>query len=204
MGPAGVAPHQKKAARRRARLIFLDETGLFLTPLVRRTWAPRGQTPILRTHTRHHRHLSVIGALSLSPRRRHLEWYLQFHADCSIRQEQVIQFLRELLRHERGAIVLLWDRLNVHRGRKVQEFLQRHPRLQTEFFPPYAPELNPIEYGWAYFKGHTLGNYCPDDLDELHATVQELTPQIQSNQSLLRGFVAASNLPIQLPASIGH
>jgi transposase len=198
MDRARVAPYQKNAARLRAWLIFLDETGIFLTPLVRRTWAPRGQTPVLRTRTRHHRHLSAIGALSISPRRRHLGWYLQFHADRLIRQEQVIRFLRDLLRHVRGEIFLLWDRLKAHRGRKVKDFLQRHPRLHTDFLPPYAPELNPNEYGWAHLKGYTLANYCPDDLDELHAAVNDVTPEIQNNQSLLRGFVVATKLPIRL------
>jgi transposase len=199
MDRAGVATDQKKAARLRAWLIFLDETGVFLTPLVRRTWAPRGQTPALRTRTRHHRHLSAIGALSISPKRRRLGWYLHFHADRSIRQEQVIRFLRDLLRHVRGEIFLLWDRLNAHRGRQVKRFLERHPRLHADFLPPYAPELNPNEYGWAYLKGHTLANCCPGDLDELQTTVHELTPEIQDNQSLLRGFVAATELPIRLP-----
>jgi transposase len=197
MDRAGVATHQKKAARLRAWLIFLDETGVFLTPLVRRTWAPQGQTPVLRTRTRHQRHLSVVGAMSLSPRRRHLGWYLQFHANRSIRQEQVIRFLRDLLRHVRGEIFLLWDRLNAHRGKEIKDFLARHRRLHTNFLPPYAPELNPNEYGWAYLKGHTLANYCPDDLDELQNTVRHITPKIQNNQSLLRGFVAATALPIR-------
>jgi transposase len=180
-------------------LIFIDESGIFLVPLVRRTWAPRGQTPVLRTRTRHHRHLSAIGALTISPQRRRLGWYLQFHPGRSIRQEQVIGFLRDLLRHVRGEIFLLWDRLNAHRGRQVQGFLDRHPRLHTDFLPPYAPELNPNEYGWAYLKGPTLGNYCPDDLDELHATVCEIAPKLQTNQSLLQGFVAATRLPLRLP-----
>jgi transposase len=180
-------------------LVFIDETGIFLMPLVRRTWAPRGQTPVLHTRTRHHRHLSVIGAITVSPKLRRLGWYLRLHPDRSIRQAEVIEFLRDLLRHVRGSLVLLWDRLNAHRGRLVQEFLQRHPRLDTEHFPAYAPELNPNEYGWAHLKGHRLGNYCPNDLDELTETVQETLPSVTTNQSLLRGFIRATKLPLRIP-----
>ena len=185
--------------RRGASLIFVDETGIFLMPLVRRTWAPRGQTPVLRTRTRHHRHLSVIGAITVSPKVRRLGWYLRLHADQSIRQAEVIAFLRDLLRHVRGPIVLLWDRLNAHRGRQVREFLKRQPQLDTEHFPPYAPELNPNEYGWAHLKGHRLANYCPNDLDELEYTVNQTLPTVTRNQSLLRGFIRATKLPLQIP-----
>lgn len=89
---------KRLAARRRAHLVFIDKTGFLLSPVVRRTWAPRGQTPTLRQRTRHHRRVSAIGGLSISPRRRRLGWYLVFHLDRSIRQEQVIDFLRHLLR----------------------------------------------------------------------------------------------------------
>jgi transposase len=149
--------------------------------------------------TRHHQHLSVIGAMTVSPKVRRLGWYLRLHPDRSIRQAEVIEFLRDLLRHVRGPLVLLWDRLNAHRGRQVQAFLQRHPRLDTEHFPGYAPELNPNEYGWAHLKGHRLGNYCPNGLDELHETVDETLPSLTTNQSLLRGFIRATKLPLRLP-----
>jgi transposase len=195
-----LAADQKKAARLQAWLVFIDETGIFLSPVVRRTWAPQGQTPILRTRTRHHRHLSGIGAISISPRRRRLGWYLNFHADSSIRQEQVIAFLRQLMRHLRGHIFVIWDRLNAHRGKQVSKFLARHPRLHVEFLPPYAPELNPNEYGWNHLKGHSLGNYCPHDVHELHRTVNKTVRALKTRQALLQGFVKATRLPLRFAA----
>jgi transposase len=179
-------------------LVWIDETGIFLSPVVRRTWAPQGETPILRTRTRHHRHLSVIGAISISPRRRRLGWYLNFHAEGSIRQEQVIVFLQQLMRHLRGDVFLIWDRLNAHRGKAVRKFLDRHPRLHVAYLPAYAPELNPNEYGWNHLKGHSLGNYCPDNVQELHQTVKKTVRKLQSRQALLRGFVKATHLPLRL------
>lgn len=178
--------------------MFIDETGIFLTPFVHRTWAPRGQTPILKTRTRHHRRLSVIGAVTISPRRRRLGWYLNFHIDRSIRQEQVIEFLRDLLRHIRGEVILIWDRLNAHRGKRVRSFVAGHPRLHVEFLPAYAPELNPNEYAWSYFKCRSLANYCPDDVDELADTVKRTAAKLRTQQTLLRGFVRAAGLPIAL------
>ena len=127
-------------------MVFIDETGFLLHPLVRRTWAPRGRTPILRQRTRHHRRVSAIGGLSLSPRRRHLGWYLQFHVDATIRQEQVLDFLRHLLRHLGGPLIVVWDRLAAHRSRALRQWLRRCRRVHVEYLPGYAPELNPNEY----------------------------------------------------------
>jgi transposase len=169
---------------------------VFLTPFVHRTWAPRGQTPVLQTRTRHHRHLSLIGALTISPQRRRLGWYLHLHSDCSIRQTEVIAFLRDLLRHIRNPIFLIWDRLNAHRGKQVQDFLGCHRRLQTEFLPPYAPELNPNEYGWSQLKCRSLANYAPEHLDELENAASAAVRRIRTQQTLLRGFVKAAGLPI--------
>jgi putative transposase len=194
-----LAPAQKKAARCRGTLVFIDETGIFLTPFVRRTWALRGQTPTLRTRTRHHRHLSLIGAITISPRRRHLGWYLHFHANRSIRQQQVIAFLRDLLRHIHSEVFLIWDRLNAHRGKKVRAFLAHQPRLHANFLPPYAPELNPNEYGWAYLKCNPLANYAPEDLSKLKTKTKRAAAHIQKQQGLLRGFIRATGLPLRLP-----
>jgi transposase len=110
----------------------------------------------------------------------------------------VIGFLRDLLRHLRGEVFVIWDRLNTHRGKKVRRFLDRHPRLHVEFLPPYAPELNPNEYGWGYLKCNPLANYCPADLDELAETVQQTSDDVRGQQALLRGFVRATKLPIRL------
>ena len=45
-------------------------------------------------------------------------------------------------------------------------------RIQIAFLPPYAPDMNPGQYLWAWLKRHTLANFCPNDLGELHATAR--------------------------------
>jgi transposase len=184
--------------RTHAHLVFVDETGFLLQPLVQRTWAPRGETPTLRHRFRHHQRVSCIGGLSLSPQRARLAWYLRFHRDQSIRQEEVMQFLRHLLQHLRGRVVVLWDHSPTHRSRLLQRWLRRCCRLHLEYFPGYAPELNPIEYGWAYLKGPSLANCCPPDADSLHERVVAAAEDVAQKQALLRGFVKASKLPIKL------
>jgi transposase len=189
---------KRLARRRRAHLVFIDETGFLLHPLVRRTWAPRGQTPILRQRTRNRRRVSTIGGLSISPGRRHLGWYLQFHVPGSIRQEQVITFLRHLLRHLSNRLVVVWDHLGAHKGRLLRQWLSRCPRVHLEFLPSYAPELNPNEYGWSYLKTNPLANYCPTDVEQLHARVELAADAAANQQTLLRSFLHATHLPIRL------
>jgi transposase len=152
----------------------------------------------MRQRTRHHRRVSAIGGLSLSPQRRRLGWYLHFHLDRSVRQEQVIDFLRHLLRHLDGPLIVVWDRLAAHQSRILRIWLRRCRRLHLEYLPGYAPELNPNEYGWAYLKGHPLANYCPHDVEQLHARVIEASRDVTTQQSLLRSFVHATGLPVRL------
>jgi putative transposase len=170
-----------------------------MSPLVRRTWAVAGQTPILRQRTRSYKHVAGIGAITISPRRRRLGLLFQLHPGETIRQEQTLLFLRELLRHLRGHVVFLWDRLPVHRGRKVQQFIDEHPRLHVEYFPSYAPELNPTEYLWSWLKTNPLANRSAADLDDLTDDVLHASEPVFTNQTLLRGFVAATGLPFQFP-----
>lgn len=179
--------------------MFIDETGFLLAPLVRRSWALRGCTPLLHQRTYHHRKVSAIGAISLSPHRRRLGRYLHLHPDSSVDQDRVVVFLRDLLRHLRGPVIVIWDRLQAHRGTQVRRYVQTVRRLRIESLPPYAPELNPNEYGWSHVKCNPLANDTPADVAELCDHVAAACRAARSDQSLLRGFLRATGLPIRLP-----
>jgi transposase len=189
---------KRRVRRQRAHLVFIDETGFLLHPLVQKTWAPKGQTPVLRHRTRHHRRVSAIGGLSISPQRRRVGWLLRFHTDRSIRQEQVVDFLRDLGRHLRGKIVVVWDHLQAHKSRLLRGWLRRCRRIHLEYLPGYAPELNPNEYGWSYLKRNPLANYCPHDVDQLHERVVAAADDAADSQRLLRSFIYATSLSIRL------
>lgn len=103
-------------------------------------------------------------------------------------------FLQELLRHLQGSVVLLWDRGTIHRRKEVNQWLSQHPRLHVEFFPAYAPELNPAEYVWNQ-ADRALSNSVPEDLTELHDMLQNSVQRIQGSQKLLWSCIHASDLP---------
>lgn len=140
----------KKARRLRAYLVFLDESGFMLISTVRRTWAPRGQTPLVR-HRYQRDRISAISAVSVSRRTRRCGLYAHFHLD-NITHVEVAIFLRLLLRHLKGHIILLWDGSPIRRNPDVRAVFSRHPRLHVERFPAYAPEINPDEPVWNYPK----------------------------------------------------
>jgi transposase len=181
--------------RLRAHLAFLDESGFLLIPNVRRTWAPRGQTPIVKHRYRHDR-ISAISAVTVSFKRQHVGLYLHFHRD-NISQVEVAVFLRYLLQQIRGHIVVLWDGGSIHNGEHIREFLRRHPRLHVESFPPYTPELNPDERVWNHCKS-ALANGRPDNVDELLGVLTRVTRKARTRPSLLRSFVTGSDLPLFL------
>lgn len=176
----------------RAHLAFLDESGFLLIPNVRRTWAPKGQTPIIRHRYRHDR-LSVISAVTVSWQRQRVGLYLHAHRE-NITQVEVILFLRHLLRQIPGPIVLLWDGGGIHTGGDMRRFLLCHPRLHVEKFPAYAPELNPDELVWTHYK-RELANGRPDNIEELLVELGRITRTVRKRPALIRSFVTASKLP---------
>ncbi len=168
MGPAPLAPRKKNARRQRAWLVFEDESGLSQQPVVRRTWAPRGQTPVL-SHTRASwRRLSVAGALAFRWDARRTRFYFQTRPG-SYTDVALIAFVRQLKRHFRGRRVwLLWDGLGAHKSRAMRAYLGRERAwLTVEPLPGYAPELNPVEQVWGNVKGGELANVCAADLAAL-------------------------------------
>jgi len=146
----------------------------------------------------HYRKVSAIGALSISPRRRRLGLYVHLDAQGDICQEVVVVFLRDLRRHLGGPLLVVWDRWSVHRGKQVRQFLQRQDLIHTEWLPPYAPDLNPMDKGWGWMKCHRLSNYAPAELEELKDAVADASTEAQDRQDLLRSFVRATGLPIRL------
>ncbi|PYE54064.1 transposase [Deinococcus yavapaiensis KR-236] len=125
-----------------------------------RTWAPRGKTPIIKTHLRWHS-LSIIGAITSNGR------VFQNTYPHAIRAVHVVAFLEHLLFFVPGPITVILDRAGIHRAKVVQAFVAAQPRLRVVYLPPYAPELNPVELLWAYVKRHVLGNFVAKDLRDL-------------------------------------
>lgn len=184
--------------RRRAWLVFVDESGVLSEPLVRRTWGLRGQTPVLAHRCRHRKNLSVIGALALSPGRRRCRLLLRWHAGKSVRTPEVCSFLRALLRELRGQIVVVWDGLLAHRSAAVRDLAVGSGRMELVRLPAYAPEYNPIEGVWGNVKWHRMANHGLTEVPAIHARAKAEGRKVADDQRLLKSFIRATPLPLRL------
>lgn len=170
-----------------------------MAPLVRRSWSPCGQTPVLYQRTRSHKKVSVIAALCVAPTRDRMQLYFRLHPDANINAVLIIAFLRQLRQQlDPHPIVLVWDRLRAHRAKSVIAFLRDTRTIHPVLLPPYAPELNPIEYAWGYLKQNPLANYACFDTEELANTARHYARSLQRQQHLLRSFILHSPLSLRL------
>ncbi len=170
-----------------------------LTPLVRRTFAPRGKTPIQKCWARHDR-ISAISALTVSPRRNRLGLYFKLLDDNrNAKADDVVDFLRLLDRQLQRPLAIIWDRINIHDGAKqVKAFLRRHKKIKTHQLPAYAPELNPDEGVWNHTKYARLANFAPADKDDLRRTILYELKRLRRRTDLLASFVRHTRLPMAL------
>jgi transposase len=127
--------------------MFVDEAGFYKLPAAVRTWAPRGETPELRAPLNYD-NLSTISGITRAGK-----LYMRVF-EQSISGEEVVKFLRHVLREVSGKLTIVWDGLPAHRGQTVREFLAEGAsrRLHLEQLPGYAPDLNPDEGVWNYLK----------------------------------------------------
>ena len=154
---------RKKAKQEGRTIVFVDEAGFYLLVATVMTYAPIGQTPILKVPLTWD-HLSVIGAITPDGK-------LYIHVqDKAFKADAIVQFLKHLLRHIAGKLLVVWDGLPAHRGQVVKDFLKQGAtqRLHLEQLPGYASDLNPIEGIWHYLKSVEMKNLWCQTLTDLH------------------------------------
>jgi transposase len=139
VAPTAPAGDKKKCRDHRLTLVTVDETCVTLHPECIRTFAPRGQTPVISAPARRTRVQAIIGITPAGE----LAYRIQTK---SIRGSDCVRFLAHLLRRFSGNLLVVWDRLPAHRSTDVKEFLAQQDRLTVEYLPAYSPDLNPEEW----------------------------------------------------------
>jgi transposase len=141
--------------------------------------------------------VSAIAALCILPTRDRLALYFRLHPDANVNAARAMDFLKHLQRQLRTPIVLIWDSFQAHKGELLNEcVLPRSAHL--EYLPPYAPELNPVEYLWAWLKTNPLANDPSIDLDVLAHRTRRAAFSAQRQPDLLRAFLQHTGLPLRL------
>lgn len=187
----------REAFKRQAHIVFLDESGFQLNPSVRRTFAPRGETPVLEAWDRRDR-ISVISCVTLSPvvARPGLSFRL-LPVNQTVHAEQIVEFLKELGDKLGGPFTVVWDRHGIHnKARLVKEYLAEHPEVVAEDLPAYAPSLNPDEWVWAWTKYGRLCNLAAWNSEDLYDYVLDALVELKFRPDLLNSFIHDAELPL--------
>jgi transposase len=191
-----VAQEQKGAGAESAWLVFFDESAVSLIPPVRRTWSPRGQTPVLR-HRFGWKKASMAAALGYRPdgTAARLCFHLQ---QPSYSTDTLIAVLEQLEQFYAGQrVVLIWDGLSAHWSTRMRAWLDsQRDWLTVERLPAYAPELNAVEYLWANLKDVELANRPTTSLAEVADATEQGIQRVCKHQDLVVGFLAHTGLSL--------
>ena len=104
----------------------------------------------------------------------------------SIKKEQIVEFLKALRAQIKRPLLVIWDGLRSHHSKRVHEYVNGlDGQISIEFLPAYAPDLNPVEYLWAWLKRHALANYCPNNLNELKSMARHKLWSAQKRPSVI-------------------
>ena len=184
-----MAGAKKKATREGRTIVFIDESGLSEKCPVTRTWALRGQTPVIQQSFTW-KQMSAIAGLSW------WRFYFRFF-DGAIRTAQIIEFLSALCKHISKPLLIVWDGGGPHKSRALRQWLdEQHGRIAIAFLPPYAPELNPVEAIWAYLKKHEIANLCPTHLAEVSDFARRRLRSMQRRPKLIQAFWQQAELAL--------
>jgi transposase len=143
---------------------------------------------------RYWEHLSVISAITAEG---NLYTMTQGKA---VDSDAVVRFLKHLLRHLSGKLLIIWDGLPAHRSRKVKDFLREGgaARVHLAQLPSYAPDLNPDEATWHYLKNVELRNVCCHSLGELRDELRKAIARLRRKPDIIQGFVRHVYLDIHV------
>lgn len=170
-----------------------------MAPLLRRTWAPRGQRPTISQRGQHRQKVSLAAAVWLSPRRETIGLLFETLENAYFDNFRSAAFLKRLLEHlgAQQRVIVIWDGGNMHKGDPIRALLaEEADRLSLERLPPYAPMLNPIEPIWSWLKYGRLCNFAARDAPHLNEIVTAELRAIEHDQERLRNFFRASDLPL--------
>lgn len=186
---------KKQSRERNACLAFIDESGFMLAPLRRRTFAPRGRTPVNEVSDPHAR-ISTISAVVIHPDHRATLCFHLLDDNVNFNAARIVSFLEQMDVELLEPITVVWDSVSIHRAAFVASFVKEHTHFKCEYFPKYASEINPADAVWAYVKFNRLANYCPSALTELRKSIVQELDRVRKRPDLLFAFVRRSKLKL--------
>jgi len=173
---------QKLAKETGAEIWFEDESGVRSDYHGGTTWAPKGQTPVVRTTGARYR-FNMISAVAPKG---DLRFML---TNKAVTAPVFIEFLKRLMQGMKRPVFLIVDGHPVHRSVKVQQYVaSTKGRLRLFYLPPYSPELNPDEQVWAEVKAKGIGRRVITSARQMFSTLLGLLRSLQRSPNKVRAF----------------
>ncbi|WP_150462039.1 IS630 family transposase [Nesterenkonia ebinurensis] len=178
----------KNAKKQGATVYFADEAGLRSDHHAGRTWAAKGQTPVVKT-TGARFSLNMISAVTA-------KGLLRFSTFTgSMTAPKFIDFVKRLMRDTQGPVYLIVDGHPVHRSKEVRQFAENSEGMLKLFFlPGYSPQLNPDEWVWKNIKNDQVGRAVITGPDQMKRLAVSGLRRLQRLPHLVRGFFHDPNL----------
>ena len=157
--------------------------------MVVKTYAPKGQTPVLRVPLSRD-HLSVISGITAHG------WLHARVQDRPFRGVDAARFLQQLTTHISVRLLVIWDGSPLHRCQVVKAFLPSPAGqgVHLEQLPAYAPELNPDEGVWKHLKHVELKNISCSTLVQLCRELRKATQRLRRKTRVIQGCIRQPGL----------
>jgi transposase len=136
----------QRARAEGAEIHWGDESGLRSDDVRGRSYAPRGETPVVRVPNKRHG-LSIISTVT---NKGQMRWRI---FDGALNSTILIDFFKRLIKGQKKKVFLILDNLRVHHSKPVKHWLAQHAEyIEVFYLPSYSPELNPDEMANADLK----------------------------------------------------
>lgn len=179
---------KKRAAKEKAIIYFGDETGMRSDHQAGRSYAPAGETPVIKK-TGKRFSLNMISALS---NRGHLQFMI---IHDRFNSEVFKTFLQQMIKYSRQKIYFVTDGHPAHKTKSLKEWLALNKKhIEVFFLPPYSPELNPQEYVNQDVKTNVIGKQRPINKEQMRNNVEEFMNNRKNDKRQVQKYFHVSHV----------
>lgn len=175
----GIAVQAKQEG---AEIYFWDEAGFRADSVYGKTWAVKGQTPVVQVPGQRQ---SISAASAVNSKGGF--WFATYQG--AMDGEVFVQLLKKMMHKRRKPIHLVVDGLPAHKRLIVKEYVQStQGKLTMHFLPGYAPDLNPDELVWSHAKRSASKRGPLKKGEKMQVRVDEELTKIKDNPALVKQF----------------
>ncbi len=179
---------KKRAVKENAVIYFGDETGMRSDHQAGRSYAPAGETPVIKK-TGQRFSLNMISAIS---NKGHLQFMI---IDGRFNSEVFETFLKQMIKYSRQKIYFVTDGHPAHKTKKLNEWLSANKnKIEVFFLPPYSPELNPQEYVNQDVKTNVIGKKRPINKAQMRTNVEDFMNSRKNDRKQVQKYFHVSHV----------